>query len=569
MTVSPTIHLTDLERCQPAAALATTAERGRWRLFDYESDGLRGTMLVAGEEADAPPVTYPLAVRGWHRISVGLYGERYNGDTVIQVKLTGDPASTILTLKEGPHRSVHELFWKEADLSGQQLVFAPLAGIRSGDGELRVDRSRQAMIAWVKLEPLTPAAVHQLQADRRRAEQKRLFAHNDAHGFVYGYGVRDADGIRREIEPYRDTDFRRLYWEIGMGDLLFYPGKVGRLPTCDGVNAFHYASARVHAECWRAMRDAGTDMLHIAVAAAHQTGLEFHASYRLGGFHWPPPEDHWNGPGFYQQHPELRAVTRDGRTAQRISYAFPETRQFVIALLRDVARYPVDGIALIFVRRPPFVDYEPLLVDGFRQEHQLDPRALPETDERWLRYRGGVMTTFLRELRAALQEVARTQPITITAIVSGRDDENLQSGLLVDDWIAGGLVDTIIPYTLAPDLDSAAEAWPDLEAAAAWARRTDGTACQCSFSMLPRFLSAEEFRTRAAALYGAGATSLFFWDCAYRVNYHDQHAWNAIRRLGHREEIAEWVGAGQPALPCPRIPLVRLGGWNLADDTPG
>jgi len=429
------------------------------------------------------------------------------------------------------------------------------------------------MVAWIKLEPLSPAAVAQLQADRRRSEHRRLYAHNDAHGFVYWYGVRDAGGIRREIEPYRDTDFSRLYWEIGMGDLLFYPGRVGRLPTCDGIDAYHQASARVHADCWRAMRDQGIDMLRIAVDAAHATGLEFHASYRLGGFRWPPPEDHWNGPGFYEQHPELRAVTRDGRQAQRISYAFPETRRFVLSLLCDAARYPIDGLALIFVRRPPFLDYEPPLVDGFQEQFGLDPRRLPETDERWLRYRGGVMTQFLRDLREALRQLARDQgrskPFAVTAIVSGRDDENLQHGLLVDDWIAAGLVDTVVPYTMAPDLNSSAEAWPDLGAAAAWAQRTAGTACQCSFSVLPRFLSAEDFQRRAAGLYHAGATSLFFWDCAYRVNYHDQHAWNALRRLGHREQIEEWLRAGQPPLPDPQVPLTQLGGWNLADDTPG
>ena len=399
-----------------------------------------------------------------------------------------------------------------------------------------------------------------------------LLAHNDAHGFTYSFGAITREEIGREIEPYRDTDFSRLYWEVGMGDLLFHLGKVGRLLTCDNVQNFHLAGARNHAECWRVMRDQGFNMLPHAVEMAHAAGLEFHASYRMGGFRWPPPHDHWNGPGFYEQHPELRSILRHGQPAQRISYSFPETRQFAVSLLREAAQHPIDGVCLIYVRRPPFVDYEPPVVEGFQREFGLDPRALPENDPRWLNHRCRFLTQFMREVREAMDAVAREQGrkrIGITAIISSRQDENLAHAIQPADWVRDGLVDTLVPYTMAPDLDSSAESWPDPRALDSWVKITKGTPCVLSPSVLPRFMSGEDFRRRAAALYGAGAESLFFWDCAYRVNYYDQTMWNAIRRLGHKEEIAEWMQAGQPSLAAPTSVLTKLGGWNLADDTPG
>ncbi len=58
----------------------------------------------------------------------------------------------------------------------------------------------------------------------------------------------------------------------------------------------------------------------------------------MGAFYYSPPFDAWNRDGFYEKHPELRWVRRDGTTAPRISYAFPETRAFALSLLEEVAR---------------------------------------------------------------------------------------------------------------------------------------------------------------------------------------------------------------------------------------
>jgi len=557
-------YLTDLDRCLPAAALSPTPTRGRWRMLEYETEHFRGTMLTAGEETLPPGVTYPLDVSGVHRISIGLYGDCYNGDTVVQVRLTGDPAFTVLTLKEGPDRTLYDLYWKTADLTGRQITFVQLFdAFANGEGRMR--RGRQAMIAYIKLEPVA-------EIERPRPEHQRLYAHNDAHGFTYLFGVTTPEEIYREIEPYRNSDFSRLYWEAGMGDLLYYPGTVGRQLTCAGHDDFWKSNARIHAESWRTMLANGVDQLRLAAEMTHGIGLEFHAAYRMGGFRWPPPEDYWNGPGFFTEHPELRAVLRDGRRAERISYSFPETRRFACSLLREVAEnYPIDGVCLIYVRRPPFVDYEPPLVDGFRAEFSLDPRELPEDDPRWLEYRCRVLTGFMREVREEMDAVARARGrkrLAITAIVSGRREENVRDGIKVEDWIAAGTVDTLIPYTMAPGLDSSAVSFPDARDAAYWAGLAKGTACEVPISVLPRFMTPEEYRRTAAGYYGAGAETLFFWDCAYHA-YNNQYAWNTMRRLGHREEIAAWMQSGQPEMPAPTVPLLSLGGWNLADDTPG
>ena len=45
--------------------------------------------------------------------------------------------------------------------------------------------------------------------------------------------------------------------------------------------------------------------------------------------------------------------------------------------------------------------------------------------------------------------------------------------------------------------------------------------------------------------------------------------WNALRRLGHRDEIEAWLQAGEPELGSPSLPLRKLGDWDFSYVTPG
>ena len=75
-------------------------------------------------------------------------------------------------------------------------------------------------LAYVKLIPLSEQEVEQLRADLRRKDTRRLYAHNDAWGYVSWLRPSTEAEIRRELEPYRDTE---IYWEAGAGDRSFTP----------------------------------------------------------------------------------------------------------------------------------------------------------------------------------------------------------------------------------------------------------------------------------------------------------------------------------------------------------
>jgi hypothetical protein len=386
------------------------------------------------------------------------------------------------------------------------------------------------------------------------------------------YGTATEEAVRNEIEPYRDTDFSRLYWECGAGDLMFYLGQAGRLPTCDGVEDFDRQGDRLHAETWRSFRDQDLDPLVIALEAAHEIGLSFHASYRPAGFFYPPPLEQWNAGSLYFSRPELRMVGKDGRTAPRLSYAFEDTRQLVIDLLLETAQHPIDGVCILYNRRPPLVDYDPPLVEGFMSVHGEDPRQLPDDDSRWLVYRSIALTEFHRSLRASLDRLAEEQGrerILVSACVLNQE-ENYRNGLDLVRWIEEELVDTLIPYTDLPELDSMGTAWEDEAAVNYFVGLAEGTKCELALNVMPRHMNPEAFRRKASSLYGQGVENLFFWDSAGpsgRAHYGP--SWNALRRLGHRDEIEAWRRAGEPSLEAASTRLHRLGEYDLTYQTPG
>jgi uncharacterized lipoprotein YddW (UPF0748 family) len=568
---APPLYLADLDRCEPKSALARKPTHGRWHLLECETEHSRGFMLVVGHNTAAPDITYPLERKGWHAISIGL--RALYGDSQLMVRLKSDTTFTLLTRREdrSARDRVDDLFWKAADLTGEHIVLRqPRTQTVPENAASLGNVCSPAWVAYIKLVPLSEDEVRALVDERGRKETRRLFAHNDAWSDHTRFRPVSAADIRHRVEAYRDTDFSRLYWEASQGDRCNYFTKIGLMPSDDWISDPHRLADRLAAESWRILRKKGIDPFRVALEHTHAIGLEFHASVRMAGFHFPTPETEWNTGGVYDKHPEWRGTDRNGRATPRLSYAHPGFREFVLSLLKEVAGYPVDGICLLYNRRPPVVEYEAPVVDAFKAKYGKDPRKLDPKDPQWLAHRAEVLTSFMRDVRAAMDAIAQQQKrkrIEVSAIVMSTEAENLYNAMDLPAWINNGSVDTIIPYTSVPNVDSNADSFEDPQAAEFFLRITRGTSCKAAFNFMPRQLSPETYRMRAHRLYEAGAEHFFFWDCNGRHDY--SPAWSALRRLGHREEIAAWARGGALRLPRPGSQLRRLGDWDLSYVTPG
>ena len=360
------IYRTDLGRCLPASALAREWQSGCWRLLDYEAGMRAGTMLVSGPASAAPEIAYPLGVGGWHEIYLGILAYPGHDPKRVEARLSADRAFTPLIGRPGrpDHLEawIDEVFLKTADLTDQQIFFQPAPRPRvhrDRSGRFSADPAwYDAWVAYIKLVPLQPAQVEALTTDRTQKETRRLYIHNDAY-FHNPTGA--ASEIRKWIEPLRHTDVARLYWEAGDGDHALYFSKITRdysRQVVDGagnhkVAAFATDDEALTALTWAAYRQTGVDPLKIAIESAHASGLELHAGYRVGGFIFPPEGYDYERGSFFQRYPDLVCIARDGTRLPRMSYAYPEVRAFVVSMLREIADYPIDGLCLLYNRRPP------------------------------------------------------------------------------------------------------------------------------------------------------------------------------------------------------------------------
>lgn len=585
---SDPIYLTDLTLCQPSQALSPEPKLGHWRTLAYETETLSGVMLMAGNETVAPEVTYPVEAQGLHAVSIGVWGDHVTPGTTrwygqlrtfveVLIKTTGDDTSSLLTLpglEWGFAERLMELYWGVVDLTDRDLVLGQVQWrVAAGDGPGAI-QCANARIAYIKLIPLTDSEIDEYQSDKQSPDAKRLFAHNDAGGPMY-YRPTTAAEIRSHLEQYRDSDISKLYWEAGMGDSMNYFSEIGRTPTHDRLNDFGRVHTRLNAEGLRILRRKDIDPFKVALKHAHSMGLEFHAGYRVAGFHFPPPHDYENeGATFYKFHPELRGVDRNGNLTPRMSYTYPEVRRFVISLLEEMTRLGVDGVCLLYNRRPPLVEYEPPLIEGFISEYGDDPRKIEEDDPRWLSFRSRVLTKFMHEVRDAMdlatEKLGRTKRLEVSAVVMASPEENLYHAMDLKTWIDEGVIDTLIPYSSFHDLESMSEAWTDVNQVEALLSLTRGTSCTLAPNIMPRQLSPEELRIRANVLYDAGVEHLFFWDSdVLQPRSNSAGSWNAIRRLGHKDEIKAWREAGEPSLNTPTMEITHLGDWDLSYRTPG
>lgn len=555
------IIIADLNRCTPATALSPTPRIGYWHTLPYEAEGISGAMILAGPECNAPPLTLPLGVQGWHAIHLGVWTHR--SPSTVKVKLSGDTVYTLVTTRVAERWSsnwwttISETFWIFADLTGQDLHIA----------QITTGEARNAALAYVKLEPLTAEQVRAIQQERIRQDTRRLVAYNDAWSFVFSRGPTTAEEICEEIAPLRHTDFQKLIWDFGGGSNTQYFSNVGDYcyPNIDALHTdFGRRGERVAVKSFTTLKEKGIDPFDTAIRYAHSLGLEVHGSYRVGAWVAPPTEAAHSTGGLYEQHPEWRCVDWDGRPIARLSYAFPGVQDFVLSLFREVVGHGVDGITLVFIRGLPIMLYEPPLVESFRQQYGVDPRQLPQDDSRWLAHKAAWTTDFMRRVRHEMDQAGRAvgRRIQVSAHVLNTVPYNLSFGLDIGAWAREGLVDFIIPNPTrdrGPQGDSV-----DVDVAA-FAQLLQGTQCKLFADVLPRNMPPEEFRQKALAYYQAGTDGLAFWDCDNgRMAAQDQ--WSMVRRLGHKDDLAGWAPDQWPAYR--KVSLSTVGGLTMDRHSP-
>jgi|GEM_PF-4990339 len=140
--------------------------------------------------------------------------------------------------------------------------------------------------------------------------------------------------------------------------------------------------------------------------------------------------------GFVADHPEAFTRHRDGSADRHmLSPAYSDVRRFKRSLFMEyVSNYPVDGLALDFIRYPYYSHdlrvgfgkhgYElPALRRYQERTGSLALQVPDETDPRWIAVKADFVTQFIRELRGDLAASGVSLPLaTFNSATFGRED---------------------------------------------------------------------------------------------------------------------------------------------------
>lgn len=532
-----TTYLSDMSKCLPQSAHCRSIRAGHWRLLEYESDEVSGTMMFAGPLTDVPDVSYPLDVKGWHAIYIGYATQIHGEHVAVKARLQSDPCFQTIEDDELDGlevMTIREVFWRYADLTDEQIVFrqhSRQAGIPGIDGFGR----RSGGVAFVKLEPLLDTQVTRIREDRADTSRRRVIVSNDG-GCIGALNVTTEEDILEHVELYRNSDVGRIDWSVVSGEIAKYPSRIGdNLHERDSDVAFS-AYGKAYVDNLRTLIDKGLIPHRVAMKHAHSIGMQFYYMFRMA-----------LGPGsspLFEQRPELCMVDRDGTHLPKLSFAFAEVQQRVLDLMQEVIDDEVDGINICWIRGLPVIGYEQPVVDAFKNEYGEDIRSVPEDDPRICRIQAGFMTDFMRKVRALANDLGhkRGRPLAICAMVSGPMAAALRDACDINTWVQDKLVDEMV-------------------GAAVMTRYLQANGVKEMIYSGP--LGRNAYLRSAIILAETGADGLFIWDVIGVQNLASH--WAMIRRLGHTDEL---IDAQDEKLNVKRIPLKTLDGIDVCHTQP-
>ncbi len=238
--------------------------------------------------------------------------------------------------------------------------------------------------------------------------RQRTLYFNDARHyylFVFEPPMRLEDAWA-PIDEIAGTAVDTFVYGVARGDGLFYPSEKGLRFGADLEKMEMAAYWRVW-ENMQSLIDRDLDPLRVLVDRAHDKGLDFFASLRMGDF-----------PGLDAKF----SLAGGGR-----GYVHEETRDHQFGVLEElVTRYPIEGVELDFAATPGGSSY------WFEADDVKEHTPL--------------MTDYIRRISQMVRQ-RPGQPGQVGARIYPTEELNLKTGLDVRAWLEEGLVDYVVPMT--------------------------------------------------------------------------------------------------------------------------
>ena len=257
----------------------------------------------------------------------------------------------------------------------------------------------------------TENQTHSANRPQTRVKRRRTMYFNDArHFYLYSFEPpMTMEDVWRPIDELAGTAVNTFIYGVETGGGLFSDTKVG---TRFGADLERLESPIP----WRAyynmqnLIDQGLDPLQVLIDRAHQRGIEFITSLRMGG-----------GPRSTRNQIRVPGSSAGGGGPQHDSqdFARAEVRDVRFDWLEELAGYPVDGIEMDFAFTPFY--FKP---DEINANTPL-------------------MTDYVRRIAKMVRSKGKDR--IVGARVFPSLQMNLDLGLDVETWFAEKLIDYVAP----------------------------------------------------------------------------------------------------------------------------
>lgn len=511
----------------------TLSQKG-WKAVDYEIADYKGNMLVARKGEQAGAIALKLDLQGWHRIFLCIL--HIESKTSTYFSLDEDHCHTPVYSRShdknwGAYEYVEEVFWKCADLSGQNLTVEHHDAFSSA-------------LVWVRCEPMDNSEVEQVQSDFS-ADTKRLFAFIDP-------------GIYNDHSFSRTEDYSFMLNAMKDSDVLL---------AAQDVSLQHSGYKTEEEESrqtliYREMTD-----------YARKLGIKLYASNRMNLANFCIPYN-FRHTRFVDEHPEWNQVNRCGKTINgALSYAFEEVQDYVAGWLTQRVRAGFDGVSLIFTRGIHIAFEEPVQKAFALRYPGINPNELPVTDARLNGVWGDFMTQFMRKLRHSLNGVATEQKREkpgISVYTYFDFDNSRHFGLNIETWARESLIDSVVQANMThfEDLDGCMKdddpslidltKYREKLKTSVILRRRHGNEVEGICANIPKYRAINDpynirlfsdlpweggrpslYLEAAQKMYAAGADGIAAWDSNYRIPV--LPVWNITAKIGHQAQIDEML----------------------------
>lgn len=504
-----------------------------WVKVDYETKDFSGVGVSTGFDSKAPELVIDLGLEGDWVLYLGV-----GWADSIRVWLDGEENSLRDIICQHGGTAFQECRLHKADLTGRKLHIAPIP----------VERYRaqdpHAFLGYIR-------AVKTDYAPKPTKASRTAVGSIDGYSWIAVYGLSCARDVGLAFSPYRDSDvYRVLYNPIGADVTGNHMTKVGTTAPFDTVHAYRQCD-RQYALNTKRILESGEDILAAAATAAKEVGVELHFYIRPEAFYCPFPNDHIFTSQFLLKNPQWRCKDEFGEEVLRMSYAYPEVREHMLAYIEELMGYNPGGICFAFSRSMPMMICEEPVLAAYEAKHGRRPKLPEEVDSPELvAVRQEILTGYIVKLAAFLKK----RKAVFTCIVDANHERNHLMGLNLEDMLAKGLVESV--YVAGKCLDSAY--WKGLKEK--YPKVKILSSIHYDHEIGEAAADPYDHKSQAKALkkiHDAGFAGMFWWDLDFVTP--NPYNWHVLRHAGS-PTFLDRVLADDPATKVAFKPFLRING---------